>query len=277
MLTVELVLPTLLRTISYRIESASRLLAVGQHLEYHEVTEAEVSCLGREENGVVFRLRTKPPQVQANNGIFGWANDVNAFLHDLVVLVSMSGDITQVLNHGDLRAKWPAHCSSLRSMYHQHPHADDTLSYIDQAIAEPDFLVSQIIANGLYDFLFPGLYGTYSLAEETPGSKTIPHLFGAVLLPLTLVSSVETELSGSATVRTYGDLDEEALNRDGFREFLKNLTDMHDVKTDLSADYEATYRLDRHHWLEEAETFLRVQAGGTAYSYTVARHLTIMT
>lgn len=275
MLTVEFGLPTSATACTYRIKSASRSLAAGNLLEYHEVTEVEMNYLGREENGVVFQVRFGSPQVQANNGVFAWATDVNAFLRDLILLVNPEGKIKQVLNHAELRAKWPSHHRALREAYRQHPHAEDALAYINQAIEEPQFLISQITANGLCDFLFPALCGTYPLHQETPSRKSISSLFGTVPLPLALASTAAVDDTGAVTLRTDGVLDEESLDRDGFRMFLKDLTDMHDVATDLTVEYETMYR---HHQqcLQEAEAFLHVQAGGTAYAYTVARHLTIL-
>lgn len=274
MSTTDLVLSGAPRAVTYRVESATRVVAGGQRLECHEVVEAEVVLLGREATGFVFRLRTEPPRIQANNGVFAWAHDVNAFLRDLVVLVDPRGRIAEVLNHAELLSKWPVHRQVLEQEYGQQPHAAGMLAYLDAAVHEPGFLASRIVGNGLYDFLFPGLYGAYPPAGLLT-RKVLPNLFGSIDLPLVLTASLaELRVDGSSVLRLEGELDEAALDAPAFRRFLKDVADRHDVKADLVADYESTCRLDERHWLAESELFLAVQAGGTAYSYTLARHLT---
>lgn len=273
MLVSELVLSGLYRAATYRVESATRVLAGGQMLECHEVVTAEVTLLGREGTGFAFRLCTEPPQVQANNGVFTWANDVNAFLRDVVLLVNPQGRIAKVLNHAALLGKWPAHRQWLQQTYQEQPYAAGMLAYLDQAVHETGFLASQITANGLYDFLFPGLYGAHPKPEWT-ADKAIPNFFGTAALPLTLAISLQQRAANEPVLHTSGKLNEAAMDAPAFRRFLKDLTDAHDAETNLVADYESTYRLDESHWLTEAELFLAVQAGGSAYQYTLARHLT---
>jgi hypothetical protein len=265
------------RTKRYKVESATRLQQGGQVLEYHEVSQLELALLGTEKSSWIFCLTIQAVQTRGSNEVFTWARDVNALLDKLVFRVDASGRIAEVLNQAELLSRWPAHKQALQRAYGARAGAEAMLTALDQAVQTPGFLEKQLTANGLYDFLFPGLYGEYPSAG-LPTSKTLRGFFGLLDLPLALRSQVEPAgTTGQPTlVRSVGQVDESRLDADGFRRFLKDATDRYDIKTDLKADYEATYQLDAQHWPLAADVFLAVAAGGTAYQYTLGRQLTFL-
>lgn len=259
----------------YKLESATRVQQGSRLLEYHEVVHLELALLGVDQGAWVFQLATQPVQATATSEVFTWAREVNAFLDKLVLRINSTGCIEGVLNQEELRGRWPAHRRALQQTYGNRPGATATLLALDQAVQQPEFLHTQLITNGLYDFLFPGLYRNYT-DLPLPTTKVLKGFFGLLDLPLTLHTALVpgTAPSQEMTVRSVGQADTERLDNDGFRRFLKDVTDLYTIKTDLLADYEATYQLDSNRWLTTADLFLAVTAGGTAYRYTLARQLT---
>lgn len=265
------------RTKKYKVESATRIQQSGKVLEYHELAQVELALLGKEQGSWIFRLVTHSVQINSNNDIFAWARDVNALLNDLVLQVDLTGYIRGVLNHDALLKQWPAHRQMLQRIYGARIGAADMLAALDQALKTPAFLQQHLTTNGLYDFLFPGLYGEYN-EPDSPTLKILSGFFGLLDLPLALHRQVApaTAANPSATVSWLGQVDERRLDEAGFRRFLKDATDSYNIKTDLLVDYEATYQLDSYHWPTSAELFLTVNAGGTAYAYTLGRQLTLL-
>lgn len=259
----------------YKLESATRLQQGGQVLEYHEVMHVDLALLGADQGAWIFQLTTQPVQAQATSEVFTWARQVNSFLDRLVLRVGRNGRIEGVLNQEELLSRWPAHKQALKRDFGDRPGANEMLLALDLAVKQPSFMLTQLTSNGIYDFLFPGLYEKYSQIPLS-NSKIIKGFFGLLDLPLTLQNTlIPSAAPGqSLAVRSLGQVDAQRLDEKGFRRFLKDANDLYNIKTDLLADYEATYQLDNDGWPVAADLFLAVTAGGTAYRYTLARQLT---
>lgn len=126
------------------------------------------------------------------------------------------------------------------------------------------------ILSGHVAFIVAGIWGIYPNGERLRG-RSLPHHFGDIDLPL-----VET-LSLSKTNQEYqvqisGQVDSSRFDQSHFNRFVKDMTDIYDLRTRVELTHEVIYWLSEDGLVERAEEYTETEVGG-AYNVTFARTL----
>ncbi|WP_375446731.1 hypothetical protein [uncultured Fibrella sp.] len=126
------------------------------------------------------------------------------------------------------------------------------------------------ITNGHTALLMADIRGTYPGAYRIR-EHVLPQHFGGIDLPL-----LET-LTASSTATGYqiqidGKVDRSKFDQANFSQFVKNMIDVHDLRTRVDLTHEITYLLDKNGLIDQVDAYTETEVAN-AYNITFARTL----
>lgn len=126
------------------------------------------------------------------------------------------------------------------------------------------------ILSGHLAFMVAGIWGAYPNGERVRKRRLLNH-FGDVDLPLLETLSLRKTPEGYQ-VQIAGKVDKHCFEQSRFSRFVKDMTDIYDLRTQVDLTHEMTYWLSEDGLIERAEEYTETEVGG-AYNVTFARTL----
>lgn len=140
-------------------------------------------------------------------------------------------------------------------------------------ITTPDTLEratqSPILAGHL-GFITAGIWGEYPTGGRVR-EQVLPHHFGDIDLPIRETLRATQTATGYA-VDIEGEVNKSLFEQARFSRFVKDMTDIYDIRTRVDLTHEGNYRLDAEGLMEHAEAYTETEVAN-AYNITFARTL----
>lgn len=258
MILIEPVKPAVFK---YNLELVKRIVV--KEIMFAGITKAEVEkqFLAKRENEYSYKVSINAIAQQSNLKGDTWKKELAPLRSKLSLHTNDTGQINNLVNYDEVKEKWNKLRPILRKRNADQPDAENIIEGVDKIVEDEEKFIHTICAEGVYDILFPLIYGDYQ--NETTFYKVLPNVFNEYELPLKISRKLITNADQKKEVQFEGVLDEANFDALRVSNFFKRLFDKYDLMaSNIQIRFYSSYELDDDNHIQFGGQYLLVEIPG---------------
>ena len=256
---------------NYVVKNAGSYAVLDKYFEFSEAYEVLATITENEDKTIIVSLTTTLVDRKTTHDLFNYRFGILDTLKKMLVSIRLDNNTSVLLNRIEVLDEWVEIRYNLKTKYRKQAGIDNELNLADRIIGNEENLNNFIQQSGWFPLLsFPLLpknKDEYPIHEKECLHRFLGE-FNLNTKKKLFLKNVNDNFSLIATRA----IDNEIFNKKPFTKWLKDRTDIYDLKVDLELENEEHYRYDDNNILKAAEQFISVGVMG-CYSNTVARTL----
>lgn len=251
----------------FLVKTAGSFALMASFNEYSE--EYEVDCLFAKYRGAcIIEVQTRLLNRATTTKNFDYRFGLLDLLTTLPLTISIEQDQVRVTNLAEFRNQWVAMRYEVALKYRSDRTLESKLQHIDRLLHSFDQFNVFASQHGPFSLLLLLLreVARPSLIEQ---SICLTSFLGELDLPVSRKLHAD---QANKSLEIMGSVDKEAFQSKAFTRWLRQKTDIYNLKVLLDLDYEEKYQYDSKDILQSAEHYIATGVVG-CFSHTVARTL----
>ena len=248
----------------YLVKTAGSLALMADFYEYSEEYQLNVQLERVEDGCSKLTINSKLINRIKTNDSFNYVFALLDLMKELILKVDSNGKIDSIYNGSTFDDEWVESRYDLKRAYKKDENIDQQLIIADSILSNKENLIEFISQNGPFPLL---LYPSFLERDKLEINIKLKDFLIDFDLPIVkkVVKNTETKLVID------GSIDNESFDKRPFVKFLKEKTDIYDLKVLLDLDYEEKYEY-KEQTLVAAEHYFAAGVMG-CFSNTIARTL----
>lgn len=248
----------------YLVKTAGSLALMADFYEYSEEYQLNIQFERVYDGYSKMTINSKLINRIKTNDSFNYVFALLDFMEKLIIKVDFNGKIDSIYNGSTFRDEWEERRYDLKRTYNKDENIDQQLKIADSILSNKEKLIEFISQNGPFALL---LYPCFLERETLESNIKLKDFLIDFDLPIVKnpVENTETKLVFE------GSINNESFDKRPFVKFLKEKTDIYNLKALLDLDYEEKYEY-KGQTLVAAEHYFAAGVMG-CFSNTIARTL----
>lgn len=262
---------TLTNTKIYEIKIAGSFSATNNFYEYSDKYSVRLSPIHKKDNITMFSLDINLVNHICTNEKFDYVYGLINLMEKISLTTNTDGDIVEICNAERIKENWEDSRFYLKRKYKNQYRINDHLQKIDEILKNDILLKNFVSQNGCFPIIMSPILIENKLVHDIPDkSKLLIYFLGEFDLPVKEKKEVNKK-EDSLELVVKGIIDKEKFDKKPFARWLKEQTDIFNLKVSLELDYEQRYNyVDGI--LSQAEHYIAAGVMG-CFSNIVARTL----
>lgn len=207
------------------------------------------------EGNKCFKYKVGKKTQTNHKGLYAWVEDLGVLTDELSIGVSpVTGRIARLYNQKDIHRLWMSKVWNRTEKRHREEKKyDSILEVINRTLKEEEKLVHALCYAPPFSLLFAGIHGMpFVNCKSNTRKSRLNGMAGVSYLPIEVEDEFIINKDNLYEVLSEGKIDENAFDKDNFRNFVRTLSDDPTAVSEVSTKHTERYLFDENHWLKQA-------------------------
>jgi hypothetical protein len=248
-------------THKYKLELVKRIAV--KEITFAGITQADAEkrFLTGVENAYSYQVEISNHLQKSNLKGDSWKRDIAPLRFGLDLSTDLHGRIKDICNFEQVNEKWQEIRKNLIRKKAEEPDSELMITQMDKIIKDKNLFVELLNTEGIYDLLFPLVYGNYK--DKMVFNKIVPNVFNDYGLPLKITRKMMINEQQKKEVKFQGELDTANFDHSRVSNFFKRLFDKYDLMaSEVNVDFYSSYELNDDHHIQYGGQYLFVEIPG---------------